>query len=544
MSTTPLARSSELLPYVRWAGLVALLTAEILTISIRFDTQVIRDDWPCTWLVVHTGQAVRSSFAIALATLLIVGRSWYSELKREGERLKFSARSFAAIAGNLTAFLGFYGLSAVILEHSAPPFPLNWVMLVAWWIAGLAIPAFWGWALLPGDLWVSLVRQGAGGLAAGSALGASCFAIGRLARDQWQPLSRATLWLVRDLLSFVFPDIIYLPEESIVGTASFQAKIMPDCSGYEGMGLIAVLLSVALWLFRRDLRFPRAFALLPLGIALMWVANAVRLASLIALGTWGYPKIAYQGFHSLAGWLLFLLIGLGLIACARRLPFFSTIQTDAWRRPPTLDSAYLIPAMAIIATAMVTSAFSPGFDGYYPARVIAVMVAFLIYRRSYTELHLKWSWEALATGCGVFVLWMVMERYGATASSGTSIRSGLASLPPGWATAWLIFRVVGSVLMVPLAEELAFRGYLTRRLIAADFQSIPPGRMTWWSFLGSSLLFGMLHGRWFAGTLAGMAYALAYRRRGELADAVLAHGVTNGLIAITVLTTGSWSLWS
>ena len=96
---------------------------------------------------------------------------------------------------------------------------------------------------------------------------------------------------------------------------------------------------------------------------------------------------------------------------------------------------------------------------------------------------------------------------------------------------------------MPLAEELAFRGYLTRRLVAADFQSIPPGRMTWWSLLLSSVLFGALHGRWFAGTLAGMAYALAYRRRGELTDAVVAHGVTNGLIAITVLTTGSWSLW-
>ena len=34
---------------------------------------------------------------------------------------------------------------------------------------------------------------------------------------------------------------------------------------------------------------------------------------------------------------------------------------------------------------------------------------------------------------------------------------------------WLIFRLVGSVVTVPVAEELAFRGYLTRRAIAADF---------------------------------------------------------------------------
>jgi len=100
------------------------------------------------------------------------------------------------------------------------------------------------------------------------------------------------------------------------------------------------------------------------------------------------------------------------------------------------------------------------------------------------------------------------------------------------------------VVTVPIAEELAFRAYLTRRLITADFESVPPGRMTWWSLLLSSVVFGVLHGRWFAGMLAGIAYGLAYRRRGEISDSILAHGVTNGLIAITVLATGWWSLWS
>ncbi len=61
------------------------------------------------------------------------------------------------------------------------------------------------------------------------------------------------------------------------------------------------------------------------------------------------------------------------------------------------------------------------------------------------------------------------------------------------AVAWVIFRVFGSVVIVPLAEELAFRGYLVRRLIAADFESVPVDRFTWPSFLISSLLFGAMH---------------------------------------------------
>ena len=126
----------------------------------------------------------------------------------------------------------------------------------------------------------------------------------------------------------------------------------------------------------------------------------------------------------------------------------------------------------------------------------------------------------------------------------TALGMGLVRLGPVWSTAWLVFRVVGSVVTVPLAEELAFRGYLTRRLIAAEFQDVPLGRFTWFSFLVSSVLFGALHGRWLAGILAGMLYAIALYRRGELADAVVAHATTNALIAAYVLTTGSWWLWS
>jgi CAAX prenyl protease-like protein len=109
---------------------------------------------------------------------------------------------------------------------------------------------------------------------------------------------------------------------------------------------------------------------------------------------------------------------------------------------------------------------------------------------------------------------------------------------------WLTFRVLGSVIVVPLAEELAFRGYLLRKLIARDFENVPLDQFTWVSFIGSSVLFGLLHGRWVAGTLAGMAYAWAVYRRGQLGDAVLAHMTTNALIAACVLLQGRWALWS
>ena len=219
--------------------------------------------------------------------------------------------------------------------------------------------------------------------------------------------------LVVFLLTLVFRDTFYEPDTAVVGTSAFAVTIAPVCSGYEGMGLIGTLLAIYLWAFRADLRFPRALVLLPLGIALIWLANAFRIATLVAIGTLGYPGIAEGGFHSLAGWVFFLSIGLGLIAVSRYSPFFSSLRPDETDTPVNatrLDGAYLVPAMAIIATAMVTTSFWPGFDRYYPARVIAATAAMFFYRKSYSELRIRWSWNAFGIGCGVFVFWMRWNR--------------------------------------------------------------------------------------------------------------------------------------
>ena len=53
---------------------------------------------------------------------------------------------------------------------------------------------------------------------------------------------------------------------------------------------------------------------------------------------------------------------------------------------------------------------------------------------------------------------------------------------------WVAMRVFGSVLVVPVVEELAFRGYLLRRLIDADFEAVSPKRFTVVSFVVTMLI--------------------------------------------------------
>ena len=78
-----------------------------------------------------------------------------------------------------------------------------------------------------------------------------------------------------------------------------------------------------LWFYRKTLRFPQATLLVPLGVVAIWLANAVRIAALILIGTWFSPAVALGGFHSQAGWLAFNVVALGLVAVAGRSPFFS-----------------------------------------------------------------------------------------------------------------------------------------------------------------------------------------------------------------------------
>jgi len=148
-----------------------------------------------------------------------------------------------------------------------------------------------------------------------------------------------------------------------------------------------------------------------------------------------------------------------------------------------------------------------------------------------------------AIGAAVFVLWIGLDRV-----MGAPVTTGMPpALAASSATAritWITFRVLAATITVPIAEELAFRGFLLRRLISPDFESVAFKRFTWFALLVSSVLFGALHGSlWFAGIVAGLLYSFAVIRRGRIGEAVAAHATTNALLAAYVLMYGAWHLW-
>ena len=204
-------------------------------------------------------------------------------------------------------------------------------------VPGLATFASWVAVMLPPRLWAPLAKRGRGVLLTGIAVGAAAWLVGQAATGLWQPLGRPTFRIVRALLSLIYPSVICRPDDLIVGTPTFTVEIAPACSGYEGIGLIWAFLGIYFWRFRRDLRFPQAFLLLPIGTALIWVSNAARIAALVAVGTEVSPDVAAKGFHSQAGWLVFVAVGLGLVAASHYWSLFRRNRPprpSGWGREP------------------------------------------------------------------------------------------------------------------------------------------------------------------------------------------------------------------
>ncbi|MGH7140928.1 MAG: CAAX prenyl protease-related protein, partial [Pirellulales bacterium] len=151
---------------------------------------------------------------------------------------------------------------------------------------------------------------------------------------------------------------------------------------------------------------------------------------------------------------------------------------------------------------------------------------------------LLWSWPGVMLGALAFGLWLALT----PGTDGTTgLPEELRTVSVGLAGLWLGLRTLGYLVTAPIAEELAFRGFLMRRFVSADFERVPLDRFHWLGFAGSSLLFGLMHGQaWLAALVAGMLFAWAAIRRGNLAEAIVAHATTNGLNLVYVLVTGDW----
>ena len=106
-------------------------------------------------------------------------------------------------------------------------------------------------------------------------------------------------------------------------------------------------------------------------------------------------------------------------------------------------------------------------------------------------------------------------------------------------------RVLRLVLVVPLLEEIFWRGFLLRHLIRDPFHEVPVGAFTWRSFTWVALAFGLAHwGPDFVpAIITGALYNLVAITTRSLGACVLAHAVTNLGLGLYLFRTQQWGFW-
>jgi exosortase E/protease (VPEID-CTERM system) len=416
------------------------------------------------------------------------------------------------------------------------------VLLSSWLLLAFAAVFAVFTAIAPWPLWLRGARElGILWLYAAIAATGAAAAI-QWSQALWTGMARTTFAAVQTLLAPLIPGLRADPAALTLDTGRFAVEVTSVCSGLEGMGLMLVFCGVWLAAFRREYIFPQALLLIPAGLMLVFVLNVLRIATLVLIGHAGWPDTAVYGFHSQAGWIAFNGAAVLIAFASKKSPWLSR---SAWRdtvietENPT--AAYLVPFLAILAAGMLARAFSAGFETLYVFRPVAAAVALYVYWPRLASLDWRASWRGVATGLAAFVVWSIAAHF---FTQHNAIPATLAAMSPTLRALWIVTRIGASVVLVPVAEELAYRGFLLRRLVAADFSAVGFQTVGAWPLIISSATFGLGHGSmWLAGVVAGLLYGALLIRSGRMGEAVVAHATTNGAVALSVLFGGQWQLW-
>ncbi len=222
-----------------------------------------------------------------------------------------------------------------------------------------------------------------------------------------------------------------------------------------------------------------------------------------------------------------------------------------------MAKAFIVPFVLYLLGTSFAARFS---DAQYPFAyaMVVVLVAVACIWLSRGQQLLRPHWK-VATGVAVGVLGIVLW----IALSELQIERSLAAHLPTWLQPgervgynpfeklngnfaigfFITVRLIGLAIIVPVAEELFWRGFLLRWTIDPEWEKVPIGEYTLSSCMIVTALFTLAHPEWLAAAVYCLLLnGLLYWKR-DLWQCVIAHAVSNFLLAIYVLWAKAWWLW-
>ncbi|MGO9982781.1 MAG: exosortase E/protease, VPEID-CTERM system [Rhodomicrobium sp.] len=391
-------------------------------------------------------------------------------------------------------------------------------------------------------LWLSGVRELAGSLRRHQVLVLIATVLVPFVTDEieaiaWSAsaLQAATVQTTAFFLEAMGQRVASQPADAIVGIGDFQVIIDHQCSGIAGVALVSAVMGGYVLALREQLWIGRALLLLPAAAALSWLLNGVRIAALLMIGANVSPGLAMNGFHEYAGWITFCVLSALMLFAAENVAWIHREGRTGQPALPVLSdpvAAQIGPFIVLLLSSLLTSAFFTEPEAGYPLRFALMAVALLAFQKAYRPRIAPIGGLPVLAGAGVAIFWLGAVQ----GHRALTVADILGPVGSGAAVLWVSVRVAGTVLLVPLIEEMFFRGYLLRRL---DFGGLQ-GKAA--AVLLSSAAFGALHTNVWLAAASGVVFGLVAIHKGRVFDAVAAHAIANAGIAAWAVWTGDWSV--
>lgn len=215
------------------------------------------------------------------------------------------------------------------------------------------------------------------------------------------------------------------------------------------------------------------------------------------------------------------------------------------------EFAYLAPMFAFMLFVWAGGHWPEFYPWAYVGRVFCTGALLLAFSRHYTPIRWHYWWLGIIMGVVGIVQWIGMDSLLQqlfpkvfALDADKAFHPDMYFQDPLALWAWLSIRTFGASFVVPIMEELFWRDYLWRRLVApADFKLARVGEWDKFAFFGVAIAFSLVHPQWLTAIGWGLMVGSLLLYTKSMGACIIMHGVTNLLLAIYVLKTQQWQWW-
>jgi CAAX prenyl protease-like protein len=217
---------------------------------------------------------------------------------------------------------------------------------------------------------------------------------------------------------------------------------------------------------------------------------------------------------------------------------------------PVTDStrSYWLPLFAFAAFTAIEGYVPVGlYPWAYAAKVTAITILVLVDRRALRVIQpsSRVASRAVAVGVVVFALWIVLDKMIPYPSLGSRVGfNPLTAFSSDISLAtFLAVRLFGLIALVPVIEELFWRGFALRYFTNENFEAVPMGTFSASAFWIVTISSAATHPEWPVALIAFAIYAWLLRSTRSLFAVIVAHAVTNAALGAYILLTHDWRYW-